>query len=106
MKDARAIIKMQTDALRDFPKEIDNLKTEIYRLTPMAKYNFSEDKLVKVVNNIVHDSYGIDWNDSEEADHEYVEMIRTLLEFGNMLPGQYSVLIDSSVKYAPKLVKK
>ena len=106
MKDARSVMLLQHNALVGFEEELANLKEENERLQPMLKYGFTEEQLVKVVNNIIEDCcYCIVDEDTEDEEYSYVNMLKSILAFGQMLPSGYKVEI-SSVNSAPKLVKK
>lgn len=102
--DARSIIKLQNNAIERAEEELKKLKEENLRLKPMMKYNFTEDKLVETINEIIYACMD-DFDDYDDGGNAYVRMLKSILALGAMLPGNYKVVING-IKNPPKLVKE
>lgn len=105
MRDANVIMKMQHDAMKDFPAEIEKLKAENARLQAVARFSFDEKQLVEAVNTIASDCFNAEFGDYDDEENTYLSMLNTMLRFGKMLPSKYKVLI-TDIRNAPKLVKE
>lgn len=101
MKDARSIIKLQYDSLSAMEDTIKRLQNENKQLQDVAKYELTEQELVKAVNNIIRDC--VDYANDGDGD-DFARMIDTLLEFTKMLTAKHAVGIIHGRK-APKIEK-
>ena len=102
MKDARSIIKLQYDSQSAMEDTIKRLQNENKQLQAVAKYAFTEQELVKAVNNIIRGC--MDWADYSAENGDFLCMVETILDFTKMLTAKYAVAFVHGRK-APKIEK-
>lgn len=97
--DAIKVMKLMQRSLEAGSESINQLKLANSHLQAGCRYSFTEDQLVKAVNQIVH--YCLD-NDEDEEGNQDVNIIRAMLDLGKLLPSGGRLIIHPGSN-APEL---
>lgn len=96
---AMQIINLQKERLEHGSDKMKKLQDDNRRLQVACRFTFGEVELVKAVNEIVH--YCLDNDEDEEGDQDR-NIIRSMLDFGKMLPSKGHLVIRPNMN-APEL---